>query len=85
MRHLAHMNETDRALDLFQRVVAGGFFCFPAMECDPWLDPLRESREFDGLLNQARTRHREAAATFAEVQGDVMLGVVSPKARESAR
>jgi tetratricopeptide (TPR) repeat protein len=27
-RHLAHVNEVGRALDLFERVVAGGFFCF---------------------------------------------------------
>lgn len=84
-RHLAHMNETDRALELFRRVVAGGFFCYPAMARDPWLDPLRGRPEFARLLRQARARHREAAETLAEVQGDVMLGVVPSKSRESMR
>ena len=77
-RHLAHLNEIDRALDLFRRVVAGGFFCFPAMARDPWLNPLRGRPEFAKLLRQAQARHREAAATFARIRGDVMPGVVSP-------
>jgi hypothetical protein len=73
-RHLAHLNETDRALGLFRRVVEGGFFCFLVMARDPWLDPLRGRSEFDGLLDQARARHHEAAARFAQVGGDVILG-----------
>lgn len=84
-RHLAHIEETDRALELFRRVVAGGFFCYPAMARDPWLAPLRERPEFTELLRQAQARHREAAETFSRVQGDVMLGIVSLKARESTR
>lgn len=74
-RHLAHMNETERALDLFQRVVEGGFFCFPAMARDSWLDPLRGYPEFARLLGQAEARHREAATTFAQIRGDVILGI----------
>lgn len=85
-RHLAHINETDRALDLFPRVVAGGFFCFPAMARDPWLNPLRERTEFAKLLRQVQAQHRKAAAAFAQLQGDVVLGVVSPtKTRGSTR
>ena len=38
-RHLAHLNEMGPTLNLFERVVAGGFFCFPAMAHDHWLDP----------------------------------------------
>ena len=39
-RHLAHLNQADSALDLLERVVGGGFFCYPAMSSDPWLDPV---------------------------------------------
>lgn len=82
-RHLAHLKQIVPALDLFRRVVAGGFVCFPAMERDPWLDPLRKTPEFAKLLGQAQVRHREAAAAFARMQGGVVLGLAAPaKARE---
>jgi hypothetical protein len=68
------LNETDRALDLLRRVVEGGFFCFPVMANDPWLDPLRGASEFATLLSRAQTRHQEAAATFARVGGGLILG-----------
>ncbi len=84
-RHLARINELDRAGELFARVVPGGFFCFAAMARDPWLDPLRGRPAFDRLLRQARTRYCEAEATFTREQGDVMLGVAPSKARESTR
>ena len=69
---------TGPALNLFERVVAGGFFCFPAMAHDPWLDPLRKKPAFTKLLRQVETQHREAAAAFAELRGDKVLGVASP-------
>ena len=79
-RHLAHLNQIGPALDLFRRVVAGGFVCFPAMERDPWLDPLRTTPEFATLLGQAEARHREAAAAFARMEGSVVLGLAAPAA-----
>jgi hypothetical protein len=41
-RHLAHLSKIDEAMNLLERVVGGGFFCYPAIMEDPWLDPLRE-------------------------------------------
>jgi hypothetical protein len=76
--------EADVDVVRFRRVGGGGFFCFPAMAGDPWLNPLRERSEFGKLLSQARTRYREAAGTFVGVRGDVTLGVASPKELESA-
>lgn len=75
-RHLARLNEIDRALDLFRRVVVGGFCCFPAMARDPWLNSLRGKPEFAKLLRTARAHHENAAAVFAQMQGDVVLGMV---------
>jgi DNA-binding winged helix-turn-helix (wHTH) protein/tetratricopeptide (TPR) repeat protein len=74
-RHLAHLNETDAALRLLRRVIEGGFFCYPAMDGDAWLEPLRRTPEFAALIRQAQARHAEAAAAFARLQGDVLLGV----------
>jgi DNA-binding winged helix-turn-helix (wHTH) protein/tetratricopeptide (TPR) repeat protein len=76
-RHLAYLHETGRSLELLQRAVAGGFFCYPAMAHDPWLDPLRGKPEFERLLGEARNRHHEAAAAFSKVQGDVVLGLAT--------
>ncbi len=74
-RHLAHLNEVEPALALFERVVAGGFFCYPAMAKDPWLRALRKKAAFTRLLRRAETGHRDAAAAFKNLHGDVALGV----------
>jgi DNA-binding winged helix-turn-helix (wHTH) protein/tetratricopeptide (TPR) repeat protein len=76
-RHLAYLRETAGALELFQRAVAGGFFCYPAMAHDRWLDSLRSEPAFERLLGEARNRHREAAAAFSKVQGDAVLGLAT--------
>jgi len=73
-RHLAHMNESGRALDLLERVVAGGFFCYPMMASDSWLTSLRRKAAFTKLLGQAEAAHREAVAAFAARDGERILG-----------
>ena len=74
-RQLAHLNETGPALQLFERVVAGGYSCYPAMAKDPWLDSLRNEPTFIDGLRQAETRHKEAAATFKRLRGEKLLSV----------
>src|SRR5579862_9330876 len=74
-RHLAHLNEVGPALQLFERVVAGGYFCYPAMANDPWLDSLRKKPAFTKLLRQAETQHRDAAAVFKRLSGEKVLGI----------
>ena len=76
-RHLAHLNEIGAALDLFERVVAGGFFCFPAMARDPWLDSLRGKPAFSRLLQRAQAQHQEALDAFQSLQGDKVLSATS--------
>jgi hypothetical protein len=84
-RHLAHLNEIDPAIELFGRVVAGGFCCFPAMVHDPWLDPARRRPEFTKLLHQAEAQHREAASTFTRFDGDALLGMSARSASKVDR
>ena len=74
-RLLAHLEQVTPALELFERVVEGGFFCFPAITNDLWLEPLRKKPSFTKRLRQAETQHRRAAAAFAELQGEKVLGV----------
>jgi DNA-binding winged helix-turn-helix (wHTH) protein/tetratricopeptide (TPR) repeat protein len=73
-RHLAHLNEAGPAIDLLERVVAGGFFCYPAMTSDPWLAPLRKKPAFARLLREAETQHHEASTLFARSGGSAVLG-----------
>jgi DNA-binding winged helix-turn-helix (wHTH) protein/tetratricopeptide (TPR) repeat protein len=74
-RHLARLKEDSAALGLLERVVAGGFFCFPAIASDPWLDPLRKKAAFAKLLRQAETEHQHAATAFTQLGGDKVLGL----------
>jgi TolB-like protein len=72
-RHLAHLGEPTQALELFDRVVTGGFFCFPAMAHDPWLDPLRKKPAFTKFLRQAESQHGQAKAAFERLGGERIL------------
>ena len=74
-RHLAHLNQIDAALALFERVVGGGIFCYPAMSTDPWLDPLRKKPKFVKLLEKAEQQHQIGAREFAKLEGNRILGI----------
>lgn len=74
-RHLSHLSQIEPALQLLERVVKGGYFCYPAMAEDPWLDPLRKKPEFKKLLARAETQHREAIGAFRRLSGEKLLGV----------
>ena len=73
-RHLARLNEVNRALDLLERVIASGYCCFPTMVRDPWLESLRKKPAFTKLLRRAEARHQEALAAFERLGGDRVLG-----------
>jgi len=77
-RHLAHLGDASAAIDLLDRVVAGGFFCYPAMAQDPWLESVRKKPAFTRLLRQAEVEHGEAAKDFSRLRGDVTLGTAGP-------
>lgn len=73
-RQLAYLGEKPMALEMFSRAIDGGFFCYPVMLRDPWLDPLRGSSEFIDLLRKAHELHREAAQSFYTLGGNFLLG-----------
>jgi len=81
-RHLAHLNHVDAALELFERVVGGGFFCYPAMVADPWLDPVRKLPRFERLLATAEQQHQAASSGFARLHGERLLGIETGTGRE---
>ena len=75
-RSLAYVGQQDMAFECLQRSVSGGFFCFPWLTRDPWIDGLRHRPEFRALLADAETRHRRAADAFLRAGGDRLLGSV---------
>jgi tetratricopeptide (TPR) repeat protein len=78
-RTYARLGAGDRALEELARAVDGGFFCYPILLGDPWLDPLRADGEFRRIARRAETRHREAAARFVEAGGERLLGLAASR------
>ena len=52
-----------------------GFFCYPGIVRDPWLDPLRNNLEFVRILRRAEERWRQSMVLFAETGGVEILGI----------
>jgi TolB-like protein len=74
-RILARLGERQQATSVVGRAVEHGFFCYPAIARDPWLDSLRDDAGFVAVLGDAETRHRGAQLTFARAGGDRVLGL----------
>ena len=74
-RQLSYLSEAERAFIALSRAVDWGFFCYPAMARDPWLDPLRGYPEFKRILAKAHKVHDEALAAFDAGKGPALLGV----------
>ena len=74
-RQLAYLGQEAKALSVLSRAIDNGFFCYPAMVRDPWLDPLRGRVEFADLLRKAQQLHREAVRSFLSRAGDSLLGI----------
>ena len=75
MRLLARLGEVEPTLALFERVVNGGFYCFPGFASDAWLDGLRAHPDFKRVLGHAQSRHHEAVVAFREAGGEEVLGL----------
>jgi hypothetical protein len=73
-RQLAFFGEQPMALDMLSRAIHHGFFCYPAMLRDPWLDSLRGAKEFVDMIREAGEMHREAVRAFLALKGDALLG-----------
>jgi serine/threonine protein kinase/tetratricopeptide (TPR) repeat protein len=74
-RQLSYLGAEAEALEMLARSVNHGFFCYPAMVRDPWLDGLRGKVEFSNLLHKAQQFHLEALQAFQAGEGNALLGV----------
>jgi len=77
-RHLIHLEELDRGLEMLSGAVDDGFFCLPALTRDPWLDKVRPLPAFTDIVRRAEARHRRAIISFLSAEGDRVLGVPYP-------
>lgn len=68
-RHLARLNQADSAVALFERVVAGGFICYPAIVRDPWLESIREDARFKAILAGVERQYLATEQEFERLQG----------------
>ena len=73
-RQLAHAGAAEEAVAVLERATAAGFFCYPLLASDEWLDPIRGLPGFDAVLRRAEREHELAVAAFASAGGDRILG-----------
>jgi len=72
-RHMARINERDRAVDILFRAIDQNFVCDFSLAHDPWLSSLRSHPRYGDLLHKAAERRREAHTAFVEAGGELLL------------
>ena len=72
-RHLARINQRERAIVTLGKVIDGGFLCASSLAHDPWLAPLREAPGFGDLAQKAERRRFEIHAAFLDAGGEQLL------------
>jgi len=78
---LAHFGRCDRAVGILADVVERGYFPYPAFARDPWLDPLRERRDFLEILTRSEHRYQQARTAFIDAGGEALFGAGSASPR----
>lgn len=73
-RQLAFMAEPRDAIAGLERSLAAGYFCYPALARDEWLDSLRELDTFKAYAQRVRLRSERAQIAFAAAGGAELLG-----------
>ncbi len=73
-RQLAFLRDVGRATQVLESTVDGGYYCYPQMASDPWLDPIRGDAGFKRILRRAQVLHQEAIEVFNAEGGPPLLG-----------
>lgn len=74
-RHLARINEQERAITLLSSVIDGGFLCATAISRDPWFASLRLSPHYVELMRNAELQRCKVHAAFLAAGGEQLIGV----------
>ena len=74
-RHLAHVGESDQAISFIARAIEGGYFCYPVLIADWWLDGVRARPELSAMISVAKAHWKQATAAFVAAGGPLLLGL----------
>jgi len=74
-RHLARINEPERAIAILSTALDRGFLCATAIARDPWFASLSSSGHYLELTRNAEQRRSEVHATFLAARGEQLLSV----------
>ena len=75
-RHLAAINQTDRAISALSNVIDKGYLCATAISRDPWFASLQPSPRFAELMRKAELRRSESHAAFLAAGGQQVISVL---------
>jgi serine/threonine protein kinase/tetratricopeptide (TPR) repeat protein len=70
----AKLGIPESAYRMLERSVAAGFWCLPAFERDPYLQPLREDTRWRELLNRVKSRQQSIKEEFMAARGRTTIG-----------
>jgi serine/threonine protein kinase/tetratricopeptide (TPR) repeat protein len=73
-RQLAYAGAAEEAMRVLERATAAGFWCYPLLASDEWLESVRHRSDFVAVLRRAEQERDLALAAFASVGGDQILG-----------
>jgi hypothetical protein len=74
-RHLAQIDQPERALKILSSVIDSGFLCGSAMSRDPWLESLSSLPAYSELLHIADQRRSQTHSSFLEAGGPQLLNI----------
>ena len=74
-RHLARINEPERAITMLSRVIDGGFLCGTAISLDPWFASLRSSPRCLELMRNAEIQRSNVHASFLAAGGEQLISI----------
>jgi eukaryotic-like serine/threonine-protein kinase len=74
-RHLARINEQERAISMLSRVIDGGFLCGTAISLDPWFASLRSLPHYLELMRNAEIQRSKVHASFLAAGGEQLISI----------
>jgi serine/threonine protein kinase len=74
-RHLARINEPERAITMLSRAIEGGFLCLTAISLDPWFASLRSSPHYIELIHDAEIQRSKVHSSFLAAGGEQLISI----------
>jgi non-specific serine/threonine protein kinase len=72
-RHLARINQRERAMVTLSKVIDGGFLCASSLAGDPWLESLHGAPGYAELAQKAERHRQEIHVAFLHAGGEQVL------------